>query len=376
MSPEAICWVANQETPLNNTSGVLVVDDSTGTLRLLDGSGHTAWSSSSSTTTTSSAPPPPVVLPQAQLLDSGNLVVRDQSTGDVLWQWFDHPGNTYLAGMKFGKNLRTGAEWTTTSWRASNDPAPGDYWRSLDTRGLPDTITWHGNVKMYRTGPWNGQWFSGIPEMASYLDLYSNQLVVGADEIAYSFNTTAGAPISRLLLNENGVMHRLGWDPVSLVWTSFAEAPRDVCDNYAMCGAFGLCNMNTASTMFCSCAVGFSPVNPSQWSMRETHGGCRRDVPLECGNGTTTDGFKMVRAVKLPDTDNTTVDMGVTLEQCRERCLANCACVAYAAADIRGGDHGCVMWTDAIVDVRYIDKGQDMYLRLAKSELGKHRCIS
>ncbi|XP_066336267.1 G-type lectin S-receptor-like serine/threonine-protein kinase At4g27290 isoform X2 [Miscanthus floridulus] len=363
VSPEAICWVANQETPLNNTSGVLVVD-STGSLRLLDGSGHTTWSSN---TTTSFAP----LVAQAQLLESGNLVVRDQSSGDVLWQWFDHPGNTYLAGMKFGKNLRTGAEWTTTSWRASNDPAPGDYWLSLDTRGLPDTITWQGNVKMYRSGPWNGMWFSGIPEVASYMDLYSIQVVVGRDEIAFSFNTKAGAPIARLLLNEIGVMHRLVWDPVSRVWVSFAETPTDVCDNYAMCGEFGLCNMNTASTMFCSCVVGFSPVNPSQWSLRETHGGCRRDVPLECGNGTTTDGFKMVRAVKLPDTENTTVDMGATLEQCRARCLANCSCVAYAAADIRGGGggHGCVMWTDAIVDVRYIDKGQDMYLRLAKSEL-------
>jgi hypothetical protein len=59
-------------------------------------------------------------------------------------------------------------------------------------------------------------------------------------------------------------------------------------------------------------------------------------VPLECGNGMTTDGFKMVRAVKLPDTDNAMVDMGATLEQCRVRCLANCSCVAYAAADIRG----------------------------------------
>jgi hypothetical protein len=27
------------------------------------------------------------------------------------------------------------------------------------------------------------------------------------------------------------------------------------------------------------------------------------------------------------------------------------------------------MWTDEIVDVRYVDHGQDLYLRLAKSEL-------
>jgi len=45
--------------------------------------------------------------------------------------------------------------------------------------------------------------------------------------------------------------------------------------------------------------------------------------------------------------------------------------VACAAADIRGGDvrSGCAMWTDEIIDLRYVDHGQDLYLRLAKSEL-------
>jgi hypothetical protein len=98
--------VANRDTPLNNTSGVLVVG-STGSLRLLDGSGHTAWSSNSNTTTSSSAPA------VAQLLDSGNLVVREQSSGDILWQSFDHPSNTLLAGMRIGKNSRLGVHRTT-----------------------------------------------------------------------------------------------------------------------------------------------------------------------------------------------------------------------------------------------------------------------
>jgi hypothetical protein len=111
--------------------------------------------------------------------------------------------------------------------------------------------------------------------------------------------------------------------------------------------------------------------------MRETSGGCRRHTPLDCSNGTTTDGFMVLGGVKLPDTDKATVDMSVTLEQCRARCLTNCSCVAYAAADIRGrdGGSGCVMWTDGIVDVRYVDKGQDLYVRLAKSEFGKQTTI-
>ncbi|KAG2571421.1 hypothetical protein PVAP13_7KG397900 [Panicum virgatum] len=105
----------------------------------------------------------------------------------------------------------------------------------------------------------------------------------------------------------------------------------------------------------------------------ESSGGCRRDVQLECsaGNGTaTTDRFAVVRSVKLPDTDNATVDTSATLEQCRARCLANCSCVAYAPADIRGdgGGSGCVMWKDGIVDLRYVENGQDLNVRLANVE--------
>uniref|UniRef100_A0A0D9W9Z8 non-specific serine/threonine protein kinase n=1 Tax=Leersia perrieri TaxID=77586 RepID=A0A0D9W9Z8_9ORYZ len=362
-STDAIVWVANRNTPLNNTTGVLIIN-ATGILLLVDGSGQVAWSSNT-TNPSSSA--------EAQLIESGNLVVRDQSSGAILWQSFDHPSNTIIAGMRLGKNPQTGAEWFLTSWRAPDDPATGDFRRVLDTKGLPDSVTWRGTVKKYRTGPWNGLWFSGVPEMASYSSLFTNQVVVKPDEIARVFNSTPGAPFSRLMLDEVGVVQRLVWDASSREWNVFTRAPRDLCDDYAKCGAFGLCNVNTASTLFCSCMVGFSPASPSQWSMREASGGCRRNVPLDCGNGstTTTDGFVAVRGVKLPDTDNATVDMGATLDDCRAWCLGNCSCVAYAAADIRGGGggSGCVMWIGDIVDVRYVDKGQDLFLRLAKSEL-------
>jgi hypothetical protein len=367
-SADAVCWVANRDSPLNTTSGVLVISN-TGSLRLLDGYGQTAWSSN---TTSASASAPAVT---GQLLESGNLVVHEQSSGTILWQSFDHPSNTLLDGMRLGRNPQTGAEWSLTSWRTPNDPRPGDWRLVMDDKGLPDCVTWQGNVKKSRTGPWNGLRFSGTPEMASYSGMFSIQVVVRPDEVAYVVTAMPGTPLNRLVMNEVGLLQRLLWDQDSQVWNVIARTPRDVCDSYAMCGVFGLCDAGTASTLFCSCIHGFSPASPLEWSMKETSGGCRRDVPLECSNGTTTDGFMVLWGVKLPDTDNATVDRSATLEQCRARCLADCSCVAYAAADIRGGGggSGCVMWTDDIVDVRYVDKGQDLYVRLAKSELGnKH----
>jgi hypothetical protein len=304
--------------------------------------------------------------------------MREQSSNASLWQSFDHPSNTLLASMRLGKNLKASLEWTLTSWRSQNDPATGDSRLVMDIKGLPEVRSWQGNVKKYSSGPWNGLRFSGIPEIASYSGMFSVQVVVRPDEVAYVVNAMPGAPFSRLVLNDDGSVQRLAWDPANRIWNVWLRSPRDLCDKYAECGAFGLCNSATASTQFCSCIDGFSPASPSQWSMRETSSGCRRHTPLECSNGTTTDGFMVLGGVKLPDTDNATVDMSATLEQCRARCLANCSCVAYAAADIRGGGDGtgCVMWTDGIVDVRYVVKGQDLYVRLAKSEFGKQETSS
>jgi hypothetical protein len=357
---DSVYWVANRDTPLNNISGVLVVTAG-GSLSLLDGSGQTAWSSNTTGASGSTV---------VQLLDSGNLIVGEKSGGGrVLWQSFDHPSNTMLADMKFGKNLKTGAEWSLTSWRSANDPATGGYRRVMDTNGLPDIVTWQGSAKKYRSGPWNGRWFSGVPDMDSGFKLFTVQMVDDADEVTYALNATTAAPPTRMVLDDAGKVQVLVWFTTKRVWVSYAWLPRDVCDEYASCGAFGLCNVDAAPTPSCSCVEEFSPVNQSQWSS-----GCRRDVQLECGNGTTaTDRFTVVRGVKLPDTENATVDRSATLEQCKAWCLANCSCVAYAPADVRGdgGGSGCVMWKDNIVDVRYIDNGQDLYVRLAKSESGR-----
>ncbi|KAF8651282.1 hypothetical protein HU200_063532 [Digitaria exilis] len=353
---DAVHWVANGDTPLNgNTSGVLVLSSSGSLLLLLDGfAGQTAWSSSNTTTAAAAASP------VAQLLDSGNLIS------------FDHPSNTMLAGMKFGKNLKTGEEWSLTSWRAANDPATGAYRRVMDTKTLPDVVTWQGNVKRYRAGPWNGRLFSGEPDMDSQYKLFSVDMVDDADKVAYVLNAVPGVPFfTRFVLDEDGKVQVFLWETTTRSWNSFSWSPRDDCDDYAMCGAFGLCDEDDAATQFCGCVDGFSPASPSQGSMRDTSGGCRRDVPLDCGDGTTTDVFKVLNGVKLPDTDNATVDMSATLEQCRARCLANCSCVAYSAAGIRDGGSGCVMWNGDIVDVRYVDNGQDLYVRLAKSESGE-----
>ncbi|WVZ50411.1 hypothetical protein U9M48_001664 [Paspalum notatum var. saurae] len=187
-------------------------------------------------------------------------------------------------------------------------------------------------------------------------------------EVSYGYTATPGV-WTRLVVTHTGDVKRFVWRNSSSEWATIFQGPRDPCDYYGKCGSFGLCDANAVSTAFCGCPRGFV-VSAASPSNRDASSGCRRKVALQCSNGSTTDGFVLVRGVKLPDTHNASVDVGITVKECERRCRANCSCLAYAAADIRDGGTGCVIWTDDIVDLRYVEQGQDLYLRLAKSELG------
>uniref|UniRef100_A0A453D3E6 non-specific serine/threonine protein kinase n=1 Tax=Aegilops tauschii subsp. strangulata TaxID=200361 RepID=A0A453D3E6_AEGTS len=364
MDEDAICWVANRDHPLTDARGVLVISD-TRSLLLIDSSGQVVWSSNTTGTASTTV----------QLLESGNLVSRDgNASGAITWQSFDHPSNTLLPGMKIGKNLWTGEEWYLTSWRSADDPATGNFRYITDTEGVPQNVMLDGGKRIYRTGPWNGLWFSGVTEMGTYSDMFIYRLTSSPSEITYGYVAKAGTPFSRLVLTDDGLFRRLVWDTSSRAWKIFFQGPRDICDQYGRCGAFGLCNASAPSTSFCSCVRGFSPASPVQWKMRDTSNGCRRNVTLDCGNGiSTTDGFVVMQGVKLPDTHNASVDASITLEECRTRCLANCSCLAYAPLDLKGGGTGtgCIIWREDLMDLRHVDGGQSLFLRSAKSELGE-----
>ncbi|XBJ05586.1 hypothetical protein VPH35_024342 [Triticum aestivum] len=351
VSNATVCWVANRDQPLLDKSGTLVLND-VGSLVLGDSSRRTrtAWSSNFL----------PASAAAVQLLESGNLVVRNGSSSTSLWQSFDQPSDTLLPGMKLGKNLWTGGEWQLTSWSSADDP------------GLPEIILWYRDVKTYRTGPWNGVYFNGVPEARAYAGKYPLLVTTSPWKITYGYTAAPGAPLTRVVVNHTGKAERLEWDASNREWNRIFQGPRDPCDEYGKCGPFGLCDPGAASSGFCGCVDGFSAANTSAREVKDNSDGCRRDAALVCAGGTTTDGFKVVPGMKLPDTQNASVDIGVTLDECRSRCLADCSCLAYAAADIRGGGDGtgCVMWTDGIVDLRLVDRGQNLYLRLSKSEIG------
>jgi hypothetical protein len=81
--------------------------------------------------------------------------------------------------------------------------------------------------------------------------------------------------------------------------------------------------------------------------------------------------FWVVNRIKLPGATNATLHAGFNLDQCRQACLTDCCCQAYAAANVSGGvSRGCVIWDVDLMDMRhYSTVVQDVYIRLARSEI-------
>lgn len=75
--------------------------------------------------------------------------------------------------------------------------------------------------------------------------------------------------------------------------------------------------------------------------------------------------------MKLPDSSGKLVNVNTSIHDCEAACLSNCSCLAYAIMELSTGGYGCIMWFQKLVDIRILpDNGQDIYVRLAASELG------
>ncbi|XP_052207519.1 G-type lectin S-receptor-like serine/threonine-protein kinase At4g27290 [Diospyros lotus] len=357
ISAKTVIWVANRDAPLPDNSGSLNLTEQ-GILLLLDGSNKVVWS-----TNTSTSPKNPV----AQLLDTGNLVVReadDENSDHCFWQGFDYPTDTLLPEMKMGLNLTTGWESHLTAWRSKDDPGKSDFTFRCDIRGYPQLILSNGSLELFRMGSWNGLQFTGTPHLKPN-SIYSFGLVMKKHEIYYRYHLLSSV-VSRFTLTQNGVMQRYTWVDRSQQWMPYLRAPADDCDQFKLCGPYGSCNIKYMPV--CRCLVKFVPKNQGIWDSGDWSNGCDRKVPIkDCRSKV---GFLKYSRYKLPDTRNSWYDRTMTLNQCRDKCLNNCSCTAYSNLDVRNGGTGCLLWFDELVDMREVSEdGQDIYIRMVSSEL-------
>ncbi|XP_010644305.1 G-type lectin S-receptor-like serine/threonine-protein kinase At4g27290 isoform X2 [Vitis vinifera] len=356
-SKKPVVWVANRESPLTDSSGVLKVTQP-GILVLVNGTNGILWNSTSSRSAQD---------PNAQLLDSGNLIMRNGNDSDPensLWQSFDYPCDTLLPGMKFGWNRVTGLDRHLSSWRSADDPSKGNFTYGIDLSGFPQLLLKNGLAVAFRPGPWNGIRFSGIPQL-TINPVYSYEFVSNEKEIYFMYHLVNSSVVMRNVLTPDGYSRRFTWTDQKNEWSLYSTAQRDDCDTYAICGVNGICKINESPK--CECMKGFRPKIQSNWDMADWSNGCIRSTRLDCQKG---DGFEKYSGVKLPDTQSSWFNESMNLKECASLCLSNCSCTAYANSDIRGAGSGCLLWFGGLIDIRdFTQNGQEFYVRMAASEL-------
>ncbi|XP_062095696.1 G-type lectin S-receptor-like serine/threonine-protein kinase At1g61490 [Humulus lupulus] len=367
-SPHSVVWVANREDPLSLTdTWALLQISSNGNLELLNGTPQNSsvlWSTKVDLSSNSTL---------AILLDNGNFVLRDSTSGADLWQSFQHPCDTFLPSSVLGFNLKTGDNYKINSWKAENDPSPGDFTFGIAKKKPPEAVVWIGSAIYARSGPWDKLKFTGVPDMASsYKSPYN--LVEDVEEgttYLYFNNGFNNSVLSKVLLSPDGMVSIMLKDKAGYWYANYQG--QNECDQYGICGPFGVCKI-TDSPM-CKCLKGFEPKSVEEWNKGNWSGGCVRQTELLChkksnnnvseNNGQKKDEFAKIGQVCVPDFYEY-MEAAPSVDACHTLCLNNCSCIAYSF--ISG--IGCLVWSDTLVDItEFESSGDDLFFRLAHSEL-------
>ncbi|KAL2474222.1 G-type lectin S-receptor-like serine/threonine-protein kinase [Forsythia ovata] len=359
VSPRTIVWVANRETPISdmNSAELKILH---GNLVLMDKSQVLIWSTNVNSTTSSSA--------VATLGDNGNLVLRDGSeprTSEGFWQSFDNPTDTLLPGSKLGYDKRTKTKQLLTSWKNSEDPAPGLFSLELDPNGSQFIIRWNRTEQYWTSGAWNGRIFSLVPGL-NYI--YNLSCVDNVNETYFTYSLYDPSSFFRSVMDVSGQLKQTSWLENTKEWNLMWSQPGEQCEVYAYCGAFGTCNQN--SSPFCYCLRGFKHKSETGWNLKDYSGGCVRAIEfLQCGNGSTSTGrkdkFLGNSHVRLPKNSQSVI--AGSAGECESVCLSNCSCTAYSY-----DGNACSVWNGELLNLQqlseYESSGRTIYIRLSASD--------
>jgi hypothetical protein len=336
-------WIANRENPIvghHRVTKLTIASD--GNLAIFNqATRSTVWSTHASITAKKT---------MVVLQDNGNLILRDASnSSNVLWQSFDYPTDVMLIGAKFGLDKVTGLNRVIVSKKSLADPAAGLYCLELDPTGANQYVLefCNSSIVYWSTGEWNGQFFNSIPEMSGRT-LFDFKFINNNQEKYFVFNLLEKDLITVCFLDISGQMKQLLWLENKQEWATIYTLPKDLCDIYATCGPFTVCNSNALQV--CDCIKGFSVRSPKDWELEDRAGGCIRNTPLDCGTKNqsrtaTTDKFYSLPGIGLP-TEANIIEAARTADQCALACQNNCSCTAYSYGN------RCSVWYDDLLNVR------------------------
>ncbi|XP_062228133.1 G-type lectin S-receptor-like serine/threonine-protein kinase At2g19130 [Phragmites australis] len=363
-------WVANRETPIPDPESSQLSISSDGNMVILDHRKSPIWSTNVTGIASNST--------VGVILDNGNLVLADASnTSVVLWQSFDHFGNTWLPGGKLGRNKLTGEVTHLIAWKGYNDPTPSMFSLELDPRGTSQyLLNWNDSKQYWSSGNWTGHAFTAVPEMmatdASPLSEYTFGYVDGENESYFIYDVKDEAVVTRFLVDVTGQIKFLTWVEAAAEWVLFWTEPKAQCDVYSICGPFGVCTENALPS--CSCPRGFRERRLDEWLHGDRTAGCARNAGLHCGaqgaqKNNKNDRFYTMPNVRLPSNAQSVAT--ASAHDCELACLGNCSCTAYSY------NGSCSLWYGDLINLQDTSiigtGGGSISIRLAASEFASTR---
>ncbi|OEL30069.1 G-type lectin S-receptor-like serine/threonine-protein kinase [Dichanthelium oligosanthes] len=368
-------WIANRETPISDPFSSVLTISTNGNLALLNKNSRSIVWSSNTTSTTAGASNTTIV---AVLLNTGNLVLAYASNTSIMtWQSFNHPTDTQLPGMRFGRrNKLTGESDRLVSWRDHMDPSPGIFSDEMDTSvGAQFVLRWNNSRPYFTSGKFNPQTgaFAGIPSMTVMSrpnSIYSYEYVDNDKEEYFLLTVMDDSIFLRTVIDPSGQLKGMVWLEEKQDWMVYFVEPSDVCSVYSACGAFSWCAVDNVPV--CSCLRGFTPQSQAEWSSGNYTGGCTRKVALPCSLSTPSmssryeeDRFYEINNVSLPDGPQATVQ-AANISDCEVACLNKCSCLAYSY------NGTCSLWYSDLMNLQAdLDNtgNNSIFIRLPASEI-------
>ncbi|GAU18232.1 hypothetical protein TSUD_175730 [Trifolium subterraneum] len=177
-----------------------------------------------------------------KISDDGNLVLLEGTTGRTTWESFEHPQNIMLPNMKVKSNKITGEKVNSTSWKTLFDPSIGSFTTSVERLLIPEVFIWNETRPYWRTGPWNGKFFTGLPYMKTHYLSGIRVTEDGEGTVSFFEITMDTVGLIMYYLTPEGICEQKKWDEKKKEWKVTWNSHETECDIYGVCGIFASCN--------------------------------------------------------------------------------------------------------------------------------------
>ncbi|WOG85380.1 hypothetical protein DCAR_0104568 [Daucus carota subsp. sativus] len=290
-------WIANRDTPIYNSSGVLTIDSTTGNLIISHSDANN-----------------PIVLYSGRglnrrllLWDNGNLVLKEGNT--TLWQSFDHPTDALLPGMKLGINHNTNWTWSLTSWIGADNPASGAFTLEWDHTEKMLVIKFRGKT-YWTSGKLINKNFEYIRPKVEFINLNYNFKIISNEDEEYFAYILMVDPV----LTPESRRYLSGWR-LDYQGNIFDE------DRPQIAGVDNCYGYNTRSkpphTFYAGCKLWEQPT-------------CRDHLQYEIQTGYFENNVSYL--------NDSNTSLGYT--DCKVKCWEDCNCYGF----MNNGDTGCIFY--------------------------------